>query len=951
MSDQTKPDGNQLERREFLKLGALSAVTLSSCAPAAQPESTPATPPVPVPPTPQDGAGQIPPVGDLVRPEALQFETWQEPWTWRPEDWVDARLELNVVANQNPGRSTSPGNSTPALFSYNGISPGPTVRMRADGVLRLKVRNLLGLNEQVTQVGPSPDPVDMPLDTNREVCKLREAEEGGNPEDPRPCNPFLYPELLLQVINPETQPGWTIKGHINGQHCAHVTNLHTHGLHVAPVTNPDGTHSDNVLLRILPRADWEARRASDDPDLHTLADYEHVGELDYEIRLARTLGDTVVPHPPGTHWYHPHPHGATHDQVGSGMAGFLIVEGDVDDAINHAMTGQASPDPEMKTGPFDYRERLVFIQRVFVNPVDLDAGRRRNNLRFPFVTPINGLMPPAVMHMRPGAVERWRILNGSVDGAGTKRVMVLDGQFVQRNNRIWRVVTEGEADQTKRRLEPVTVQELEDAKLPLQQLSFDGITLVTEADGEVRHQIRDLAKQNEGTQNPFAREPAPGERDAESKLRAFEDCFRDGDSLRRAFVRPNELYLGNANRADVFFKAPLDSAGRVFTIFAQEAHLHTDNYQSVLQTAIAGPQALARRPLFDVVVGYIHVRGDPVEGGDFDIQSLNAHLPPVPPLFQPVREEELRVPAAEAQQSGVSAGAARTRVIGYSGTGGADFPVIRAPDAFCDAHPELEHLQWGTQDGMRILLANLTRTMAINTEFDLAAHPEPEAPRKFMPDDPGRSRVLVNTAEEWVLYNNSLALWSHTDLERFPQPGAYRQHYESFPLTRAEGQRRFWNDPEFQITTKGSDHPFHIHINPMWVIRIDVPDENGTLHNVLPEPRWMDSVPIPRNGGRVVFRTRFDDFVGRWVHHCHILLHEDMGMMQVVECSDDATDANYKPRGQVASWAMDGGEVDRIYPRPSAEIMYRQNFSFEEPNEIGRHVYPGFPLDVPKLED
>ena len=258
---------------------------------------------------------------------------------------------------------------------------------------------------------------------------------------------------------------------------------------------------------------------------------------------------------------------------------------------------------------------------------------------------------------------------------------------------------------------------------------------------------------------------------------------------------------------------------------------------------------------------------------------------------------------------------------------------------------------WGVQDGVPVLLPNLTRTMAINTEFDLARHVEPELPRKFMRHDPKRSRVLGNTAEEWVLYNNSLMLWSHTDRERFPQPGSYTSHFYSYPLSRAEGQRRFWQDPEFRISSKGADHPFHIHINPMWVLRIDVPDERGDLHNVLPEPRWVDTVPIPRNGGRVVFRTRFDDFVGTWVHHCHLLLHEDMGMMQVVECTDRPEDANYNPRRVVASAEMPAHEVDAIYPRPSRELMYRQNMSFIDPNEIGYQVYPGFDLEIPQFDE
>jgi hypothetical protein len=137
----------------------------------------------------------------------------------------------------------------------------------------------------------------------------------------------------------------------------------------------------------------------------------------------------------------------------------------------------------------------------------------------------------------------------------------------------------------------------------------------------------------------------------------------------------------------------------------------------------------------------------------------------------------------------------------------------------------------------------------------------------------------------------------------------------------------------------------------MWVLRIDVPDENGELHNVLPEPRWMDTVPIPRDGGRVVFRSRFDDFIGTWVHHCHILLHEDVGMMQVVECVDDPGSANPRPRVRVATHNMPASEVDRIYPRPSREVMYHQNMSFVDPNEVGAEEYPGFPLQPRTLAD
>lgn len=241
--------------------------------------------------------------------------------------------------------------------------------------------------------------------------------------------------------------------------------------------------------------------------------------------------------------------------------------------------------------------------------------------------------------------------------------------------------------------------------------------------------------------------------------------------------------------------------------------------------------------------------------------------------------------------------------------------------------------------------------MAINNQFDLAKNPAPPPPQKFSPNHPTRIRPLVNTAEEWVLYNPTPMLWGHTDLERFPQKGQMLAQYRAYPLQRSEGQSRFRRDREFRIVAQGADHPFHIHVNPMWVMRIEVPDEQGRLHNMLDEPRWMDTVSIPRNGGRVVFRSRFADYTGNWIHHCHILMHEDMGMMQEVECVATAAKANPNPKAKVASHGMSEAEVNAIYPRPSLELGYVQSLSFEDANPGTGQVFPGFEIEVPKLTD
>ena len=66
-------------------------------------------------------------------------------------------------------------------------------------------------------------------------------------------------------------------------------------------------------------------------------------------------------------------------------------------------------------------------------------------------------------------------------------------------------------------------------------------------------------------------------------------------------------------------------------------------------------------------------------------------------------------------------------------------------------------------------------------------------------------------------------------------------------------------------------HPFHIHVNSFEVISVaGVKQPPGTI---------MDTIWIPVNS-EVVIRMKFKTWVGKSVYHCHILPHEDTGMMQ-----------------------------------------------------------------------
>lgn len=81
-----------------------------------------------------------------------------------------------------------------------------------------------------------------------------------------------------------------------------------------------------------------------------------------------------------------------------------------------------------------------------------------------------------------------------------------------------------------------------------------------------------------------------------------------------------------------------------------------------------------------------------------------------------------------------------------------------------------------------------------------------------------------------------------------------------------------------------SDHPFHIHQNPFLLTHI-----NGIE---LDQPEWRDTILVPGasggdlvgKAGSITFRTWFDpETFGNFVMHCHILTHEDVGMMQELE--------------------------------------------------------------------
>jgi FtsP/CotA-like multicopper oxidase with cupredoxin domain len=141
-----------------------------------------------------------------------------------------------------------------------------------------------------------------------------------------------------------------------------VTNIHTHGWHVAP-----SGQMDDVMRKYQPG---------------------QYGDYLYDTSLQP--GGTLC-------WYHPHIHGLTAEQVWGGLHGPLVVEDETDAPLNGYETHvMILKDITVSGGkPAAYSSSMEYMQ-----------GKEGGTMM------VNGQVNP-VLSMKPGQVQRWRFLNAS----------------------------------------------------------------------------------------------------------------------------------------------------------------------------------------------------------------------------------------------------------------------------------------------------------------------------------------------------------------------------------------------------------------------------------------------------------------------------------------------------------------------------------------------------------
>jgi FtsP/CotA-like multicopper oxidase with cupredoxin domain len=98
---------------------------------------------------------------------------------------------------------------------------------------------------------------------------------------------------------------------------------------------------------------------------------------------------------------------------------------------------------------------------------------------------------------------------------------------------------------------------------------------------------------------------------------------------------------------------------------------------------------------------------------------------------------------------------------------------------------------------------------------------------------------------------------------------------KSFDASRTDITTRLGRVEDWTVTNPSPmDHPFHLHVWPFQVV-----DQSA---NAAIPPGWKDTVNVPA-GGSVTLRVPLTEIPGRTVYHCHILDHEDLGMMGVID--------------------------------------------------------------------
>ena len=515
-------------------------------------------------------------------------------------------------------------------------------------------------------------------------------------------------------------------GTINTPHCFNTTNLHTHGLWISPAGN-----SDNVLLRIQPGVEFE---------------YEY---------------NVPIDHPAGTFWYHPHTHGSTAMQVGSGMAGALLIQGD------REPTPTSNGDLDTLLRPFQppggITNEVKLFQQIPYACFELGADGKPKIETDPIDETTWTCKPGQIgvvedfgTQMAPGswnASGRHTLINGFARNPA--QPLVLEAGKVHR----WRLIDAGVQ-------EPITLS----------------ITKINNTAGMSNAKYASRAQQHAEAQALC--------NDQKNKQVSQFEVASDGLTRANIFEKTvNTLQPGY--RSDILFTLP------------------EKGYYCVVDLSDTSTAKNAS------ILTIIQAKGDqiiPDQKSFIQSELIRAAV-----LLKD-KQVSLQV------QADLRAGLQLTKFV---------------------PHPTVTDQEIKASNLEPIKVA-IGINEDQNGKFLFQVNEKSYDPTIV---DPG-FQLILGKAQEWVL-----------SAENFIPP--------KFPKVQ---------------------HPFHIHVNPFQIVKI-IDDKTGAEIDVN-DPQysqykgvkgtWKDTIMLTP-GLTIHTRTRYQRYIGEYVLHCHILDHEDQGMMVNVE--------------------------------------------------------------------
>jgi len=177
----------------------------------------------------------------------------------------------------------------------------------------------------------------------------------------------------------------------------------------------------------------------------------------------------------------------------------------------------------------------------------------------------------------------------------------------------------------------------------------------------------------------------------------------------------------------------------------------------------------------------------------------------------------------------------------------------------------------------QLLQANEDLPTAVKDELRQLRIPEYAPMRSIPPDEV--------TGHQSLLFS--------IDTEGGP-PARFGINHQSFNPNRVDRTLRLNDVDEWTLMSAAVNHPFHIHVNPFQIERIlntkgESIIEGGKCTEPDDDRQYCDQIGVFRDtifvkqGYQIIVRTRYQRYIGQFVLHCHILDHEDQGMMQLIE--------------------------------------------------------------------